>query len=334
MSSLERLMGIANRQGISVNDSEMPDRYKMAIKQNQKMLEDLKGVYKDSPEVFQKWKKEPFPLTKETKEYWWSTYESLNPGDTKEEIRNDLKVGINSRKTLAEKDFFIRDSFSKMPKWVSDEFSPTFAAIQSGLNRQTAFKSESAYQRDLESRLSKFAGMGLDPEVSDTQHLEDFLNIERLNLLDVASVQSGRIGVLDTNNYFRPSYAVNSRSQVFETDPYGPIQPEEDVLISSLAPTVMKPFIEMELGASRQKTTDSNMASNTTILDMLRSGRVDRDRWDQALASVEGVDLMQATTAITEGQVSSRKVQTRRDLGSLVFELTTKYGDLNASASE
>jgi hypothetical protein len=117
---------------------------------------------------------------------------------------------------------------------------------------------------------------------------------------------------------------------VFEEDAYGEIPEQEDLLISSLAPSVVQPFVDMELEVNRTKAVDSSNASSMVILNLLREGKVTRDKWDSALASTEGIDLGQGMQAIMEGQINSRQASTKKEIASLAFELAKRYGDLDA----
>ena len=152
-------------------------------------------------ERFDFWKKQnkPEEMDQTTKDIYWKTYEQMHPegivGATRDFV-DVTKVEMDSIGSSVGKEFFLRDRLVNTPVWARKELDPMLGVLSATVANSNYSKSQQVYMKDLELRSMHFASKSnLDPDVSIDSHTADAVKLEQLNLLELGTVQQGRIGV-------------------------------------------------------------------------------------------------------------------------------------------
>lgn len=301
----------------------------------EKIEASIKQMYPNNKqELFNTWvqatKELPLPTDK-IKEQYWKKYLELHPdGESKarEELISRTEMEMEMFQSPTEKEHFLRDKVSKWPNWMVEEFKDdlqNFSTRNADINLN---KAKQVYKDDLSRRLSKISDKELDPDVPEDAHVEDLLKLERMNLLDVSNTINGRFGVANKDGMFTPAFDLEDRAQIFPQDPYGTPNTDEQLMVDELAPEFIKNYVKGNVSKQRAKINLDNKASEGVAANMLETGSLTPDKWNEAFSMFAKPEYQTLIERGMMGEINSGRVKNEKDIMKTLYMALNQYKDL------
>jgi len=301
----------------------------------EKIEASIKQMYPNNKqEFFNTWlqatKDLPLPTDK-IKEQYWKKYLELHPdgeSKAKEELISRTEREMEMFQSPTEKEHFLRDKVSRWPKWMIEEFKDdlqNFSTRNADINLN---KAKQVYKDDLSKRLKQLTPKELDPDVSEDAHIEDLLKLERMNLLDVSNAINGRFGVANKDGVFTPAFDLEDRSQVFPQDPYGTPNTDEQLMVDELAPEFIKNFVKTNVANQRAKINLDNKASEGVAANMLETGSLTPDKWNEAFSMFAKPEYQTLIERGMMGEINSGRIKNEKDIMKTLYMALNQYKDL------
>jgi len=288
----------------------------------------------DSAARFSFWKSQiNLPsLSAPVKETYWKTYEEMHPEGivgAKRDFVDITKRELEVISGLSGKEFFLRDRLNNTPDWARKELDPILGELSAVVANANYSKSQQVYMSELDNRINRFMVTAqLDPDLPIDTHVEDVVRLEQLNLMDVAHVSGGRMGVYDKKNTFIPVFGLKSREQIFENDPYSAPSAEEQSVVRDLSPSIIRKAVEGNVLVARSKIKIQERTAIAVATKYLEDGAYPMDRWDSAFAMLSEVPIREKIGSGIKGEIASGRIKTEQDLARTVYMAMTRYGNM------
>lgn len=301
-----------------------------------KSLANAQSMYPlDTDKRFQYWKKTVnlSGLTQEAKNFYWNEYGKLDPKGTegaKKQFLNVTRNELNSIVGSANKEFFLRDKLATAPEWVKKDLEPELAKISTVVANSNFSKATKVYEKDAKERINTFLfKANLDPDVSIEDHANDMIKLEQLNLMDVAKIVNGRVGVYGSENQaFIPGFAIKDRNEVFPSDIYGAPSAEEQLKVKETVSPYFKEAVENNIYSSRRTISREEQQANELTSKMLEEGKFTLDRWQEAFSINPEAKAQDQILSGIRGEISSKRVKSYSDLAQTIFSALNNYGSM------
>jgi len=281
---------------------------------------------------FQYWKNNTdiSTLSNEAKNKYWKTYVDMHPEGmvgAKRDFVDITKRELEFIDSSVNKEFYLKERLEYVPEWARTELDPILAELSTTIANSNYSKAQQVYMKDLDLRINRFAVLAqLDPDVPSTTHTSDAVKLEQLNLLELAKVEQGRIGVFSETNQFIPAYFLKDRKQVFKEDRFVEPSLEEQSVVRSLAPTIIKKAIDGNLAFNRNRISRDERDSSTLAAEYLLSGSFQPDQWNTAFAMLPDKKMEDKLVLGLRGEISAGRIKSEKDLAQAIFRTLEKYG--------
>jgi len=285
----------------------------------------------NSQERFNYWKTQidTTGMTAKAKQTYWKDYEAMHPEGivgAKRDFVDVTKRELDYIESPVAKEFFLRERLDNTPEWARKELDPILGELSTIVANSNYAKAQQVYMKDLDLRINRFAVLAqLDPDVSVENHTTDITKLEQMNLLEVAKVEQGRVGVYSKGGKFIPAFGLQSRNDVFENDSNGSPSLEEQSVIRSLAPTIIKKAIQGNLAVARNKIMADERAGIAVAEKYLTDGAFNFDQWDTAFSMLHNVPMYDKIKLGLRGEITAGRIKTESDLKSAIYQSVSKY---------
>jgi hypothetical protein len=299
-------------------------------------------MYPSNPaDRFNYWKKniKTDGMSNEARNFYWKQYEQMHPRGTEGAKSDFINVTLNEVGLIggvSNKEFFLRDRIANSPAWAQSVLEPELAKYSTSVANANFSKANQIYSKTLSEKVNKFVmNSDLDPDVAVDQHTSDFLRLEQLNLLDVASVVNGRVGAYDHKGQFIPGFAMEDRKMVFPNDPYGTPSAAEQVIVRDSATKPIKDAVETKIISQRSKISQQERQSAMEVSKLLEQGQYEIDRWGEAFSINPEASSRDQVLRGLKGEIAAGRVKTEKELIEGIYTAMAKYptmfGDLNGT---
>jgi hypothetical protein len=299
-----------------------------------KNLSNAEAMYPlDTTKRFQYWKKNTdiSGLSPEAKSFYWDTYATLNPkglDGAKTEYLNITRNELNVIGGSSNKEFFLREKLATAPEWVKKDLEPELAKISTMVANSNYVKSTKVYEQDARNRINTFLFKSeLDPDVAIEDHANDLVKLEQLNLMDIAQVINGRVGVY-RNETFMPGFAIADRNEVLPDDIYGTPSVEEQLKVKETVSPLFKEAVETNLYSARRTISREEQQANEAAIKMLEEGKFTIDRWQEAFSINPEAKAEDQILSGIRGEISAKRVKSYSDLAQTIFSALNSYGPM------
>ena len=283
---------------------------------------------------FSFWKKENNInfMDDKTKEVYWKTYEKMHPEGivgAKRDFVDVTKGELSRIDSNVGKEFFLRERLNKTPQWARKELDPLLGEISTNVANSNYSKAQQVYMNDLDSRINSLAATTeFDPDIPLDIHTQDAVKLEQLNLLELGRVEQGRIGVYNEKGKFYPAFGIKDRTEIFPNDvATNPSIQEQDV-IRSLSPNIIRKAIEGNLAFNRKNIQIQERIGSSIASDYLKAGTYNIEKWDTAFAMLPNVPIYDKISQGIQGEIESGRVVSTKDLAQTLYKVMTQYGHL------
>jgi hypothetical protein len=299
-------------------------------------------MYPNNPDKrFAYWKKNISldGMSNEARAMYWKQYEQMHPrgldgakSDFVNVTLNELGLTIG----VSNKEFLLRDRIANSPPWAQQILEPELAKYSTVVANANYSKANQVYSKALQEKVNRFVSQNsLDPDISIDQHTSDFLKMEQLNLLDVASVVNGRVGAHNDKGEFIPGFALADRKMVFPNDAFGTPSPVEQVLVRNTATKPIKDALETKIINQRSDIARQERATAMEATKMLEDGSYTIDRWGEAFSINPESSPMDQVMRGLKGEIKTGRIKSEQELIEGIYTAMAKYpsmfGDLNAT---
>lgn len=268
-------------------------------------------------------------LSDRSKAVYWAHYEKLHPQGMEGTQREFINVTARELAMIpgqANKEFFLRERISNSPEWAKKILDPELAKLSTAVAVSNLGKATAVYSDDIKNRVHEFTRTSaLDPDVTVDDHTADILKLEQMNLFDLATVQNGRVGVLDPKAQFVPAFAIKSRSQVMPNGSYSEPSAFESTFVREQALPHIRTAVEKRLYTTRAEVSRAERASSMEAVNMLESGKFGIQSWGTAFAMIPDTHPMQLIYTGLRGEINSGRVKTHKDLAEAIYTAMTAY---------
>lgn len=260
------------------------------LERSKKRKQIFKELYKDPVTAFERWYQDSLKdVNSDNADEFWADAEADFPGSP-EQAKDWLRSNIQRPQDPTAKEFTLRNTMSKAPSWLQSELSPELADAERVVTSQNLSKSQVAYRKVLQDKLTKFDFSSLDPDVPAEIHVDDMLKLELMGLLDTASVTEGRFVVTNKDGTIQPAFALGNSD---EAGGFG-LGPETEILAKMAKPMFEKAVVAgLDLGAQTQSM--NNRAVTGAGLQMLPD--MDISEWSTVLGAMPKEDVPGAIQA-------------------------------------
>jgi len=265
----------------------------MSINKSNEVISQAKRLYGDDQEsVFKTWMAgtRDFNLNKDTRKYYWDTYDSLtgDPKLSQESLREQTRGELKKFNNTFEKESYLRDNLDKWPEWLEKEYEPVLASFMMMNQSKDMLKGQMAYKEDTLNKVTKMLqseDSDLDPDISVSDHVSDFKKFATLGLLDGAMITNGRLSVTNQDGEVEPAWSVSNASKV--TGEESEENPAVSAFLRDSVQEEMTNAVSLKLDASRNKIKEQTKQLNTSVFYEMRQGNVPVDRWADMAALTE-----------------------------------------------
>jgi hypothetical protein len=292
-------------------------------------------MFPDNPqERFNSWKNQvdTTGMTAKAKQAYWKDYESIHPEGivgAKRDFVDVTKRELDYIESPVAKEFFLRERLDNTPEWARKELDPILGELSTIVAHSNYAKAQQVYMKDLDLRINRFAVLAqLDPDISVENHTSDIVKLEQMNLLELAKVEQGRVGVYSHSGQFIPAFGLTSRNDVLKNDDKGSPSLEEQSVIRSLAPSLVKKAIQGNLAVARNKIMADERAGIAVAEKYLTEGAFNFDQWDTAFSMLHNVPLYDKLKLGLRGEIKTGRIKTESDLKSAIYQAVSKYNSL------
>lgn len=265
-----------------------------------------------------------------TKDVYWKIYETMHPEGivgAKRDFIDVTKREIDYIDSNVGKEFFLRERLDNTPAWARKELEPILGELSANVANSNYSKAQQVYMKDLDLRISSFSARSqLDPDISIDSHTADAVRLEQLNLLELAKVQEGRIGVYNEKGQFYPAFGIKDRNEIFDKDPYGSPSIQEQSVIRNLSPNIIRKAIEGNLAVNRNKIQADERVSTNIASEYLTTGAFNMDQWDTVFAMLPNISIYDKIKLGIQGEVKAGRLKTEKDLVRAIYQTMVRYG--------
>jgi hypothetical protein len=294
----------------------------------------------EAGERFDFWKKQNKPenMDPATKDIYWKTYEQMHPegkvGATRDFV-DITKVELDTIGSNVGKEYFLRDRLVNTPVWARKELDPMLGILSANVANSNYSKSQQVYMKDLELRSMNFAAKNtLDPDVSIDSHTQDAVKLEQLNLLELGTVQEGRIGVYSEGGQFIPAFGLTDRKEIFAKDMYASPSLEEQSVVRGIAPNIIRKAVEGNLAVNRNKIQSQERTGEAVASNYLTTGAFGIDKWNTAFAMLPNVSNFDKIKQGLQGEIASGRITSEKDLIRTIYQSMVNFGHLFDTTKE
>jgi len=264
------------------------------------------------------------------KQAYWKTYESIHPegidGATRDFVTTTRKE-LDYIPGMAEKEFFLRERITQTPDWAKKQLEPILAEVSTTVANANYNKAQQVYVSDLQTRVNTFlSNQQLDPDVAIDDHVNDMLKLEQMNLMEMASVMNGRVGVMKGGKSFVPAFGLEDSDQVIK-DPTITPSLEEQFVVREIGLQPIKDAVTTNVTSSRSKIKTQEVTSKNIAQQYLRQGKYDMFSWDKAFSMMPDVSMQDRITMGLRGEITTGRIKTEKELAQSIYTALSKYGD-------
>lgn len=335
---LTSLQKIASESSIGVQVQDQ-DATKLIVKNETDKLNKIKSISEsmypsDADKRFNYFNKNINldGFSEQGKQHYWKLHEQLNPKGmeaTRQEFINVTTRELGAISGLSAKEFFLRDRIENSPKWAKTVLEPELAKISTTIANANYTKASQVYGKDAQIRINTLLKTAeLDPDLASDQHTADLIKLEQLNLLDVADVVNGRVGVYNDQGAFIPSFAVKNRNQVFKNDFAGSPTVAEQLKVKDTVSKYFKDAVENNLSLNRTNVKHQERLSEEEAIRSLEFGDFTIDKWGEAFSMAPERNPMDQIISGLKGEIKSKRVATYQDLAQTIYSALSQYNNL------
>lgn len=271
------------------------------------------------------------------KQAYWKTYESMHPegidGATKDFV-TITKKELDFIPGMAEKEFFLREQITKSPDWAKKQLEPILAEVSTTVANANYNKAQQVYMSDLQTRVNAFlSNQQLDPDVAIDDHVNDMLKLEQMNLMEMASVMNGRVGIMKDGRSFVPAFGMTDSEQIIKDAAIAPSL-EEQFVVREIGLQPIKEAVTNNISSSRSKIKTQEITSKNIAQQYLRQGKYDMFSWDKAFSMMPDVPMQDRVIMGLQGEIDAGRITNEKQLAQAIFMATEKYKSGFSPAAE
>jgi len=215
------------------------------------------SLFKDPLTAFERWYQDSLKdVNSNNVDEFWGDAETSFPGSP-EQAKDWLRSNVSRPQDASNKEFTLRNTMSKSPRWLQQELSPELADTEQIVASQNLSKSQLTYRKVLQDKLNKFDFSALDPDVPAEIHVDDMLKLEMMGILDTASVIDGRFVTLNKDGTIQPAFALGNSD---EAGGLG-LGPETEIVTK-----MAKPLFEKAVVSGLDTSTSMQALNNKAVM--------------------------------------------------------------------
>ena len=330
----QELQGIASQSLGPVNTNPIiakDEITKAKRKQLQEMTDLANNMYPtDASSRFDFWKSKinPNELPQGVRTDYWKTYETMHPDGidgAKRDFVDVTKRELDMIPGMSQKEFFLRERVTQTPDWARKELDPLLAQVSTTVANANYNKAQQVYVSDLYTRINAFLfEEQLDPDVAIDDHVNDMLKLEQMNMMDMASVVNGRVGIMKNGKQFIPAFGLNSSDQIMRDTAVNPSVGEQ-VVVQELARLPIKTAVADNVTMSRSTIARQEQTSSTIARRWLEEGKYDMNNWDKAFSLMPNMKIEDMVITGLRGEIASGRIKTEKQLAQAIYQSVDKY---------
>ena len=271
------------------------------------------------------------------KQAYWKTYESMHPEGINGATRDFVtitKKELDYIPGMAEKEFFLRERVTQTPDWAKKELEPLLAEVSTTVANANYNKAQQVYVSDLQTRVNAFlSNQQLDPDVAIDDHVNDMLKLEQMNLMEMASVMNGRVGIMKDGRSFVPAFGMTDSEQIVKDSAITPSLHEQFV-VHEIGLQPIKDAVTTNITSSRNKIKIQEVTSKNIAQQYLRQGKYDMNSWDKAFSMMPNVPMQDRVIMGLQGEIDAGRITNEKQLAQAIFMATEKYKSGFSPAAE
>ena len=264
------------------------------------------------------------------KEYYWNKYMEISPftqEETKNKLINRITTELGLFNSPTEKEHFLRDGLAKWPNWLTREYTDDLKNYSVRNADSNLNKAKLVYTDDLSKRLNTFLQFPLDPDVAQTDHVNDFKKLEQEGLLNVAKIINGRVGVVNSKGVFIPASDFTKRSEVFESNSNAPTL-DEKLMVSDLSPPFIENFVKTNLTIERNKINTDNKVTEGFAGMLLDSGALPIENWKNAFSMFEKPEYTSLIKRGIIGHINNGQLKNDEEVVRSIWQAMNQYKEV------
>lgn len=271
------------------------------------------------------------------KQAYWNTYQTMHPegidGATRDFVTTTRKE-LDYIPGMAEKEFFLRERIAQTPDWAKKQLEPILAEVSTTVANANYNKAQQVYASDLQTRVNAFlSNQQLDPDVAIDDHVNDMLKLEQMNLMEMASIMNGRVGIMKDGRSFIPAFGMTDSEQIVKDAAIAPSL-EEQFVVREIGLQPIKNAVTTNIVAGRSQIKTQEVTSKNIAQQYLRTGKYDMFSWDKAFSMMPDVPLQDKISLGLRGEITAGRIKTEKQLAQSIYMALSKYGDQLPTVSE
>lgn len=334
----QELQGIASQSLGPVNTNPITaedEITKAKRKQLQEMTALANNMYpEDATSRFDFWKSKMNvnDLPQGVRKDYWKTYESMHPegnDGAKRDFVDVTKRELGMIPGMSQKEFFLRERVTQTPDWARKELEPLLAEVSTTVANANYNKAQQVYVSDLNTRVNAFLSQQqLDPDVAIDDHVNDMLKLEQMNMMDMASVVNGRVGILKGGKQFVPAFGLNSSDQIMSDAAVNP-SVQEQFVVREIGLQPIKDAVTTNVYSSRKQIERQEVTSSQIAKSYLRDGKYSVDEWDKAFSMLPDMSMEDRLVLGLRGEIAAGRIKNEKQLAQTIYQAIDKYkGDV------
>ena len=294
----------------------------------------------DPASRFEFWKKQNNTtlMDAKTKDVYWKTYETMHPEGivgAKRDFVDVTKREIDVIDSNVGKEFFLRERLDNTPAWARKDLDPILGELSANVANSNYSKAQQVYMKDLDLRINRFVVLNqFDPDISSEVHTADVTRLEQLNLLELAKVQQGRVGVYNEAGQFYPAFGIKDRKEIFKNDTTATPSLEEQAVVRNIAPNIIRKAVEGNLAVNRNKIQADERVGSSVASQYLTTGAFDMDQWDTAFAMLPNISMRDKIKLGIQGEVKAGRIKNEKELVRTIYQSMVRYGSFLEQSQE
>jgi hypothetical protein len=164
--------------------------------------------------------------------------------------------------------------------------------------------------------------------------VNDMLKLEQMNLMEMASVMNGRVGIMKDGRSFVPAFGMTDSEQIVKDAAIAP-SIEEQTVVQELARLPIKTAVADNVTSSRIKIKGQEETTKNIAQQQLRTGKYNMDQWDKAFSIMPDVPMQDKVMLGLRGEITSGRIKTEKQLAQSIYQAISTYSnELLASFKE
>lgn len=271
------------------------------------------------------------------KNTYWKNYETMHPDGidgAKRDFVNTVKREVDMTPGVSQKEYLLRERITQTPEWARKELEPLLAQVSTTVANANLNKAQQVYVSDLYTRINAFLfEEQLDPDVAIDDHVNDMLKLEQMNMMEMASVFNGRVGILKNGQQFIPAFGLQDSDQVLQNRAVTPSLGEQ-VLVREVGLQPIKNAVESNVTKGRREIETQEETAKVVATRYLRDGIYQMAAWDKAFSLIPNMPMEDRVVLGLQGEINSGRIRNEKELAQAIYMAIDRYRNNLTPATE